>query len=149
MVLAVVLRVWGLLIPPWLLLGVLVKDFFVAAAGGICSLLAGSCWLEKTGLGGSRCLSTDWWVTLRSRWHERMFCAALKSGTTFPLRELLRTQPTYLESCAFQVEIESGQERGTQNKSRPHLQASWTDWIAALCETVQAPGVDGPHVCFN
>lgn len=144
MVLAVVLRVRGLLVPPWLL----DRDFFMAAAAGICSLLAGSCWLEKTGLGGSQCLSTDQWVTLGRRWRERMFCTTLRSATTSPLRELLRMWPTYLESHAFQVEIESGQERGMQNKSRLHLLASWTDWIAALCKPVRAPEWMG-HMCAS
>lgn len=147
--LAVVFRARGLPVSLLLLLGVLSRDYFRASAGGIRSLLSGSCQLEKTDLGGSQCLPPDQWVTLGSRWDEWTFCSALKSAIASPLRELLRTEPTYLGSRAYQVEIESGQERGRQNESRMHLQASWTDWIAALCKAARAPRVAGPHVCFS
>lgn len=145
MALAVVLRVQGLLAPPLLLLGVLPRDFFHGSSGRNPLLLT-----RENRLGRQpEFVSTNQWVTLGSRWGEWPFCTALKSTITSPLRELLRTEPTYLESCAFQVEIESGPERGRQNKSRTHLQASWTDWIAAFYKAVCAPRVDGPHVSFS
>lgn len=147
--LAVVFRARGLPVSLLLLLGVLNRDFFHGIRGRNSSLLSRSYRLEKTDLGGSQCLPPDQWVTLGRRWDEWTFCSALKSAIASPLRELLRTEPTYLGSRAFQVEIESGQERGRQNKSRTHLQASWADWIAALCKAVWAPRVAGPHVCFS